>query len=60
MFSIDMMFRDVQDFRKAYEENKHIIEHNRQVFKDRAYDTLYLKLAHERDKIPQPTIVPGL
>jgi hypothetical protein len=55
-----MMFRDVQDFRKAYEENKHIIEHNRQVFKDRAYDTLYLKLAHERDKIPQPTIVPGL
>lgn len=49
--SIDSMFRYTHDFRKAYEDNRHIIEHNRQVFIDRPYDRLYPKVALERNKI---------
>lgn len=60
LFSIDLIFRHVQDFRKAYEENKHIIEHNRQVFIDRPYDKLHPKIAHERDKILQSNLASGL
>lgn len=60
LFSIDRMFRYTEDFRKAYEENKHIIEHNRQVFIDRPYDRLYPKIVQEREKIPQYNVASGL
>lgn len=58
--TIDDLFRHVMDFRKEYDENLSIIEHNRQVFIDRPYDSLYKKVSDGMSKLPQISPISAL
>jgi len=60
MRSIDMMFRINHNFRQTYEDNLHIIKHNRKVFIDRPYDNLYNKVKEQLSKIPVPNTASAL
>jgi len=60
MRTIDMMFRINHNFRQTYEDNLHIIKHNRKVFIDRPYDNLYNKVKEQLSKIPVPNTASAL